>query len=435
MKMKDYLAKDDKIISQVYERDPIVISGGEGIFLYDTNGKKYYDFTAQYSACSLGHNHRGLNEAINKQLSKLVSVSTQFATEERIALAERLISLNNGYYKKVFLGVTGSDANEFVLKAAKYYKKGGNIISLWRGFHGVTAGVAAATGKAETIQIDPNISSLLPSGFSHVSPPYCYRCDYKKEYPNCDLFCIDFIKTKIANDGIDNIAAIIIEPILSGGGIIIPPSGYIKALKKLCEDINALLIFDEIVTGCGRTGSFFAYQHWGVYPDILVLGKSLTGGYIPGSAVLMTDEVGKTMDDLILHGHTHSAYPLMCASAIKNLEVIEKEKLYDNAARIGNIMIKRLKKMMEKYSYIGDIRGKGLLIGIEIVKDNESREADHQMACKLYFNLLDAGIKTELKSFPRLESSVIAITPPLIINEKEACEALDIMEVVFNKHG
>lgn len=433
MKMQDYLILDNQIVSQVYARDPLVISGGEGVFLYDIDGKKYYDFSAHYSSSSLGHNHPELIKGIIKQLSTLVSVSAQFATRERVALAKRLLLLSGENYKKVLFGVTGSDAIEFALKAAKYCKKGGVIVSFWRGYHGATAGSAAATGKAETIQIDPSITSLLPSGFVHVSPPYCYRCDYKKEYPLCDLFCIDFIKKRIINDGYDNIAAIITEPIQAAGGVIVPPPGYLKALKKLCRELDALLIFDEVVTGFGRIGSFFASQHWDVYPDIMVVGKALTGGYIPGSAVLMTSEVGEAMDKLTLHGHTHSAYPLMCASALTNLDIIENERLPDNAKRVGNMIIKRLQKMMGKYSFIGDIRGVGLLIAIEIVQDHDSRQADYQMADKLYSKLREAGIITELESFPRLESSVIVLHPPLILSEKEACEALDIIERVFNE--
>ena len=400
MLMQDYLAQDSKIVSQVYARDPLVISGGEGVFLYDINGKKYYDFSAHYSACSLGHNHPELIEAISKQLSTLVSVSAQFATRERVALAKRLISLSGGYYKKVLFGCTGSDAIEFALKAAKYYKGQGVIISFWRGYHGATAGSAAATGKAETIQTDSSIVSLLPSGFLHLSPPYCYRCDYKKEYPSCNLFCVDFIKKRVAYDGYNNVAAIITEPIQAAGGVIVPPSGYMDAIQKLCRELDALLIFDEVVTGFGRTGLLFACQHWDVYPDIMVVGKALTGGYIPGSAVLMTSGVGEAMDKLTLHGHTHSAYPLMCVSALKNIDIIENKNLSDNAARVGNIIIECLQKMMKKYSFIGDIRGMGLLIGIEIVQGCNSRQADYQMAYKLYSRLREAGIITELESSP-----------------------------------
>ena len=242
---------------------------GEGVHLYDVAGKRYLDFSAHYSSCCLGHAHPGLTRAIEEQLRVLVSVSAQFATRERITLSEKLLEAAGGGYDKVLFGCTGSDANESALKIAKSFREGGTIISFWRGFHGSTAGSAAATGKAEVIQYDPRIAELLPSGFIHVAPPYCYRCDYGKSYPSCKFFCLDFIRTRLNHDGIGKVAAVIIEPIQAAGGVIVPPPGYMETLRKLCNDLHALLIFDEVVTGIGRTGAMFAWTQTGVRPDLL----------------------------------------------------------------------------------------------------------------------------------------------------------------------
>ncbi len=431
MSMQEFLARDDQAIAQVYFRDPVVMERGEGVFLYDIEGKRYLDFSAHYSSCCLGHSNKKLITTIEAQMSKLISVSAQFSSMERIYLAEKLLSLTNGKYAKVLFGCTGSDAIEFAIKAVKHHKKGGNIITFWRGYHGATAGSAAATGKAETIQIDENISDLLPGGFIHVSPPYCYRCDYEKKYPDCDLFCLKYIKKRVAQDGCDNIAGVIIEPVQAAGGVIIPPEGYMEKLKQLCEEMNSLLIFDEVVTGIGRTGTMFAYEHWGIYPDILVAGKALTGGYIPGSAVLMKKDIAESMDKLTLHGHTHSAYPLMCASVLANLKIIEQEKLCDNAHIVGKLLHTRLLGLKSISDKIGDVRGIGLLQGIEIVYGNGSKKADFIFAEKLYRNLLKAGVITELESSNRLESSVLVLHPPLILTKEQAEEAVEIIRNVL----
>jgi len=422
------LKRDDTVVSQVYYRDPVVMQRGEGIFLYDVDGKRYLDFSAHYSSCSLGHNNQDLVKAIEAQLKKLVSVSAQFSTEERIRLADKLLSITHGTYGKVLFGCTGSDANEFAIKAVNYYKRGGSIITFWRGFHGSTAGSAAATGKAETIQIEKHISSLLPGGFLHVAPPYCFRCDFDKEYPGCDFFCLKYIKKKIAMDGCNNVAALIMEPVQAAGGVIVPPAGYMERLKRLCDDLDCLLVFDEVVTGIGRTGKMFAYEHWNIYPDILVSGKAITGGYIPGSAVLMREDIGEALDKLILHGHTHSAYPLMCASALANLELIEQGSLCENAKKVGDVLHARLQGLKDVTNKIGDVRGLGLLQGIEIVEGNGSNKPDHDFALTLYRRLLQEGLITELESSHRLGSAVIVLHPPLILTTEEAEEAIEILE-------
>jgi len=221
MSGSDYLEHDNRVISQVYSRDPLVMARGKGMYLQDIDGKQYLDFSAHYSSCCLGHAHPKLNRTISEQLEILTSLSAQFSSRERVHLAEELLTTVGDPFQKVLFGCTGSDANEFALKAAKVRSGGGSIISFWRGYHGATAGSAAATGKAETIQTNMGIAELLPSGFIHVAPPYCYRCDYNKIFPECGLFCIDFIRTRLAQDGITRPAGIIIEPVQAAGGVII----------------------------------------------------------------------------------------------------------------------------------------------------------------------------------------------------------------------
>lgn len=431
--MKDIIAEDKKWFSQVYNSEPVVFESGEGVYLKDVQGRMYLDFSAQFSACSLGHDNRDLIEALTDQMNRLISVSPMFVTQERVELARILAELAPSGLTKSLFGCTGSDANEFALKAAKYYRSGGKIISFWRGYHGATAGSAGATGKLETIQIDRSISELLPRGFIHAAPPYCYRCDFGRSYPGCDLFCLKFLETQIKHEGENHIAAIIIEPIQASGGIIVPPDEYLPELRKLCDTYNILLIFDEVVTGIGRIGKMFACQHWNVVPDILVIGKALTGGYIPGSAVLMKSEIGAVMDNLILHGHTHSAYPLMCAAARKNLELIIRQNICESVENVGNYLKEKLLELKAEIKEIGDVRGVGLLQGIEIVKDPEIKEPDYALGRAVFKDLLNRGLIVELESFEYLNNCVIVLHPPLTIHQEHIDQAIDILHRSFLK--
>lgn len=426
--MHQVIAEDQQYILQVYSPEPIVIEKAHGMFLTDTNGKEYLDFSAQFSACSLGHGNAELIAAIEQQMKKLVSVTSMFVTKERVELAKALTAAAPKGLTKVLLGCTGSDANEFALKAAKCYRGGGKIFSFWRGFHGSTAASAGATGKSETIQENTAIAELLPRGFLHTSPPYCYRCDFGKEVTSCGFQCLRYLEKQMLHEGGDKIAAVITEPVFAAGGVIVPPDGYLQALRALCDRHGALLIFDEVVTGIGQTGKMFACEHTGVTPDILVTGKALTGGYVPGSAVLVTPKIAEVMDKLTLHGHTHSFYPGMCAAALKNLELIARENLVAAAAEVGAYLNQRLKQLQENYPVIGDVRGLGLLQGIEIIKTDGSKSADFALAQRLFDSFLDNGLLTELESRSNLENAVIVLHPPLITTKADVHLAIGMME-------
>ena len=427
--MQDIVLKDKKYLSQVYSPDPIVFDTAKGMFMTDIEGKKYLDFSAQFSSCSLGHCDQELTEALSAQLQKIVSVTSMFITKERVQLGETLAGLAPYGLTKVLFGCTGSDANEFALKAAKYFRGGGTVISFWRGFHGSTAGSAGATGKAETIQMDASIAELLPKGFVHASPPYCYRCDFGLTHPECGFQCLKFLERQILNEA--KVAAIIIEPVFAAGGVIVPPKGYFAALRALCDKYGILLILDEVVTGYGRTGKWFACEHFDVVPDILVTGKALTGGYIPGSAVIMRTDIGEKLDELTLHGHTHSNYPLMCASALKNLEIIRHRRLVENSQEVGEYLHQKLMTLKEEFEPVGDVRGLGLLQGIEIVKDRETKQADYKLGEALFQKMLKDGLVTELESRENLNNCVIVLHPPLITSKEDVDLAVQIIRNAF----
>ena len=426
--MDNLVERDKKYILQIYDTQNVVFEKADGMYLIDTRGRKYLDFSAQFSACGLGHGNMEMIGAISEQMLKLVSVTSMFVTKERVELAEKLISIAPKGLEKVIFGCTGSDANELALKIAKYCRGGGRIISFRRSFHGSTAGSAAATGKSESIQEDPSISELLPRGFVHSSPPYCYRCDFDKTPEKCGNFCLRYLEQTILHEGGSKVAAIILEPVFAAGGVIVPPEGFMRRLREICDQYGALLIFDEVVTGFGQTGLMFAAEHSGVAPDILVVGKALTGGYIPGSAVLMRREIGEKMDALTLHGHTHSCYPAMCKAASKNIEIIERDKLIENAAKTGIYLRRKLEALKDKYTAIGDVRGLGLLQGFELTHGENGRDADHALGRELFSEMLKEGLVTELESRSNLQNAVIVLHPPLITSERDVDEAVDIIE-------
>lgn len=426
--MQAIMERDRKHLLQIYDTQDVVFTHAQGMHLIDADGKKYLDFSAQFSACSLGHDNGEMIDAIAAQMHKLVSVTSMFATEERVRLAEKLVSVAPKGLEKVMFGCTGSDANELALKIAKYYRGGGRVISFRRGFHGSTAGSAAATGKSETIQENSSISELLPRGFVHSSPPYCYRCDFDKQPETCGNFCLRYLEQTILHEGGDKVAAVILEPIFAAGGVLVPPAGYMQRLREICDQYGALLIFDEVVTGIGQTGAMFAAEHTGVCPDILVTGKALTGGYVPGSAVLMRRDIGEKMDGLTLHGHTHSCYPGMCAAAEKNLEIIQREKLVENAKVVGAYLHSKLLDLQKKYPAISDVRGLGLLQGFEMVRERGSKEPHHQLGQKLFAHMLHSGLVTELESRNNMQNAVIVLHPPLITSRQDIDAATAIID-------
>ena len=418
--------RDKKYLVQCYTTDDIVFTRAKGVYMYDENGKAYLDFSGQFSSDSLGHGNEEMIRALSEQLAKIANVTSCFPTEERSSLAEKMVEITPAGLDKVMFGCTGSDANEFALKAAKFYKGGGKVISFRRGFHGSTAGSAAATGKSETIQENAGISELLPNGFIHSAPPYCYKCDFGKEPETCGLQCLKYLEQTILQEGGEKVAAIITEPIFAAGGVIVPPPGFLKGVRELCDKYGILLIFDEVVTGLGQTGTMFACQYEEVTPDILVTGKALTSGYVPGSCVVMRREIGEAMDQIALHGHTHSCYPLTCTAALKNIEIIERDGLVENSAEVGSYLHEKLLGLKAEFPEIGDVRGRGLLQGFEL-EDQPGGMDKWELGQKLYETMLDKGLVTELESRRNLGNVVVVLHPALIVTKEHVDEAVGII--------
>ncbi len=420
------IEKDRAYLVQCYTTDPVVFTHGKGVCLYDENGKEYLDFSGQFSSDSLGHGNEEMIQAITDQMRKITNVTSCFPTEERASLAEKMVAITPDGLDYVMFGCTGSDANEFALKAAKYYQGGGKIISFRRGFHGSTAGSAAATGKSETIQESASISELLPGGFVHSAAPYCYRCDFGRTQGECGMECLHYLEQTILQEGGEKVAAIITEPVFAAGGVIVPPKGFLKGVRELCDKYHILLIFDEVVTGLGQTGTMFACEYEGVTPDILVTGKALTSGYIPGSAVVMRREIGEAMSKISLHGHTHSCYPLAMRAALKNIEIIERDNLVENSRIVGDYLHQKLLELKNEFPEIGDVRGRGLLQGFELT-DQENGKDKWTLGQILYKTMLENGLVTELESRKNLGNVVVVLHPALIVTEQDIDRAAAVI--------
>lgn len=420
------IEKDRAYLVQCYTTDPVVFTHGKGVCLYDENGKEYLDFSGQFSSDSLGHGNEEMIHAITDQMRKITNVTSCFPTEERASLAEKLVAITPDGLDYVMFGCTGSDANEFALKAAKYYQGGGKIISFRRGFHGSTAGSAAATGKSETIQESASISELLPGGFVHSAAPYCYRCDFGRTQGECGMECLHYLEQTILQEGGEKVAAIITEPVFAAGGVIVPPKGFLKGVRELCDKYHILLIFDEVVTGLGQTGTMFACEYEGVTPDILVTGKALTSGYIPGSAVVMRREIGEAMSRISLHGHTHSCYPLAMRAALKNIEIIERDNLVENSRIVGDYLHQKLLELKNEFPEIGDVRGRGLLQGFELT-DQENGKDKWTLGQMLYKTMLENGLVTELESRKNLGNVVVVLHPALIVTMQDIDRAAAVI--------
>lgn len=397
------------------------IAKAEGIWIEDAGGRRYMDFHGN-NVHHIGYGHPRLKEAIRRQMDELPFAPRRFANAPAVALAKKLASIAPGGLSKILFTTGGSDANEVALKIARAATGRFKTISFWDSFHG--AGFGAASVGGEALFRSGPIGPLL-SGTEHVAPFACYRCPYG--YPDrdgqpplelCKIACANMVRYVLEREG--DVAAVIAEP--ARAVPYLPPPGFWAAVKKACADHGALLIFDEIPTGLGKTGKMFACDHDGVAPDILVLGKALGGGILPIAAVLARAELDVAEDWAFGH-YTHEKNPVTCRAALTTIEIIEDERLVENAARIGAMALDRLHAMKHRHPIVGDVRGRGLLLGLELVTDRAAKTPAKDAAEAVMYRALDQGL-----SFKTTMGNVITLTPPLTITEGEMDSALDILD-------
>ncbi|UCE16714.1 MAG: aspartate aminotransferase family protein [Candidatus Bathyarchaeota archaeon] len=414
-----------------YEK-PIIV-GGEGVYYWDARGNQYLDFMSQLYNVNIGMKNRKVIEAIKKQLEELVYVSPYVPSVPKIRLARRLIEITKRVFRKTFFTSSGTEAVEVAIKLAKIYTGHFKIVGLWRGYHGSTYGSASAGGYTDVReQTEPPVP-----GFVHIPPPYCYRCYFGLEYPGCNIRCAKFLEDTIKWEGPDTIAGFIGETIVGGGGILVPPKEYWPTIRKICNKYNIVQINDEVMTGFGRTGKMFGYENWNIKPDIITLAKGITSGYIPLGAIMMCKEIADSFahPPYFMHSYTYSGHALACAVALATIDVYYEKKLPENAAKIGKHLIEALKGVQERHESIGDLRGMGLIIALEFVKDKATKEPFLPANPKALPEetpltvLGDLCMKEGLRIGMGLgDDPIVRLCPPLILTEEDADKAVAILE-------
>jgi adenosylmethionine-8-amino-7-oxononanoate aminotransferase len=416
---------------KTFTRKPLVMAKADGVWYEDVNGKRYLDGLSGIFVVNVGHNNRRVIEAIRAQLDEIAFAPPLHATSPAaIRLAEKIAEVTPGDLNTVKLVNSGSEATEAAMKMARqYHRQTGypqkyKIISRYWGYHGATFGALSATG---TVRRKWMFEPVL-QGFVHVWPPTCYRCPFGMNYPTCGIRCATIIEDTIQLEGPETVAAVIMEPIGNTGGIITPPPEYYPIVRQICDRYHVLLIFDEIITGFGRTGQMFASQTFDTVPDILCMGKGMSSGYAPLAATVCRDQVaaafwGEEEEQVeFADGHTYGGNPVACAAGLASITEIQERDLPRRARELGAQIVHRLEEVQD-LGVVGEIRGKGLLIGVEFVKDPATKE---KFPPEARFGLQVGERALEHGLILRYDPDWIAFAPPLVISEPELDQVMDI---------
>jgi 4-aminobutyrate aminotransferase len=423
-KAKAWVKRDEQTLSPSMTRIyPLVIEEARGATVVDVDGNRYLDFSAGIAVVATGHSHPKVVQAIQQQAARFIHMSgTDFYYPAQIKLAETLDRLSPGKSsKRTFFSNSGTEAMEAAFKLARYRTRRPLMIAFLGAFHGRTMGALSLTGS-KTVQ-RRRFAPLVP-GVTHVPYPNCYRCPYGLKYPSCEMHCVEVIRDVYFKTIVppEDVAAIVVEPIQGEGGVIVPPPEFHPMLLALAHEYGMLYVADEVQTGMGRTGKMFAVEHWGVEPDIMAIGKGIASG-LPLGATLAP---AKVMDwEAGAHANTFGGNPVACEAALATIELLEEE-LVANAAEVGSYLLDRLKDMQSRHALIGDVRGKGLMIGIECVRNRESKE----MAIRERNEIVQRCFRKGLLLLG-CGQNVIRLVPPLLISKQEADVALDILDAVF----
>ncbi len=395
----------------------LAMAQGRNCTLIDEDENQYIDFIAGIGVGSIGHCHPHYVATLKQQLDRLTFGS--FTTETRARFLELLASLAPEGLTRIQLYSGGSEAVEAAFRLAKSVTENFEFIGFWGGFHGKTGGVLGLLGDDFKHKLGPFMPGLYSSPYAN-----CYRCPWNLQYPDCGIACADHLRRVIQYQTQGQIAAIIVEPIQGTAGNVIPPEGFLSAVQSIAKEHDALLIADEMLTGFGRSGSMWACDHDTVVPDIITVGKGIGGGF-PMSGIISTDTLSKAKPFANPSGSSSSygGNPLAAAAGLASLEIIVKEKLVKNSEQVGAVMLQKLQSMKEKYRFIGDVRGKGLMLGLELVKDQKTKEPlPKEMTRSLFHQCLQRGLVS------MCYSPVIRINPPLTIDKETALEGLAIMD-------
>jgi len=409
--------------------NPVVAARAKGNYFYDVSGKQYLDFTSQFVFSNLGHGEKRVADAIAEQAATLETMASPFASEPKARLAKLLAEVTPGDIKKSYFSTSGAEANEGAIKLARLATGRQKVISRWGGYHGSTFGAMAISNDYRNWSSEPSIPGVV-----HCLGPYCYRCPFGGTYPECDLQCAKHVEEVVRFEGPERVAAFISEPIVGANGIIVPPDGYWQKIREICDRYEILLICDEVMTGFGRTGKWFAIEHWDTVPDVITMAKGITGGYVPLAATSMRPWVAKQFEDKQwVHGHTYSGHTLAVAAGVAAVEVYKDDGLVQRSAELGPYLMEKAFELQEKHVCVGDVRGKGLFVGLELVKDRKTREPVHdpwmegprQPTAKM--KVLASALQQGVYCLPG-QTSVIMLAPPLTITRDEIDHAMSVFD-------
>jgi adenosylmethionine-8-amino-7-oxononanoate aminotransferase len=438
-------ATEQRFLRQIFVRDqmaewskvPLVMDRADGVYYWDVAGKRYLDALSGIYVVSVGHNNRRVIDAIGEQFGRLhFSPSMHGTNPVAVQLANVLAELAPGDLSAVKFQCGGAEVIEAALKLARqYHRLTGNpgkykIISRYQSWHGSTMGGLSASG----LKGRKTVNEPLAAGFIHVFPPTCYRCPFGKTYPDCRVTCATLIGDVIDMEDPATVAAVLVEPIGHTGGVIDPPGEYLPLLREVCDRYNVLLIFDEIITGIGRTGRMFAAETFGVVPDVLCIGKGLSGGYVPLSAMICRKPIAEAFwgpaseNPGFVEGHTFEGNPVSCAAGLAVLREIVERDLCANARIQGARLRSGLERLAQKYAVIGDVRGKGLFLGLELVRDRSTRERfsdDAALGVRIGRAALANGLLC------RFDPHWLAFGPPLVVTAEQIDEIVEILDRSF----
>jgi taurine--2-oxoglutarate transaminase len=409
---------------------PIPVTRAEGVYFWDADGKRYLDFNSMVMCVNIGHGDDRVINAIIEQARELPFAGPPMATRPRAVLGRMLAEITPGNLDHFLFTLGGADANENAVKLARAYTGKHKILARYRSYHGASAGAMALTGDPRRWTWEPN---LMP-GVVHFLDPYRYRSAFhrtKSEIPEADFSqdYLNHLEEIIMLEGPQTIAAVLIESVTGTNGVIIPPDGYLQGVRRLCDRYGILLIADEVMSGFGRTGRWFAVDHWDVVPDIITMAKGLTSGYAPLGAVAMRADLAEFFNDRVYQGGlTYNAHPISLAAAIANIHVLKEDGLIERAQAMGKVLHRLLADLGEKHPSVGDARSIGLFGVLELVRDRETKEplapfngASPEMSA-IKKSILDQGL------FVYTHWHTILIVPPLIISEDQLRDGFSVLD-------
>jgi taurine---2-oxoglutarate transaminase len=404
---------------------PIAIKYGEGVYLYDYDGKRYIDFSSGLMNVNIGHGNQRVTEAVVKQMQEVSYVTPSCVTRVRGELGKKLAEICPGNLNKAFFTLCGASSIDNAIKLARLYTGRHKILTRYQSYHGASYGAISASGDPRRLPVD---AQQAPN-FVHFDLPYLYRWEYSEE--NLLKETIAQLERTIAYEGPGNIAAILLEGESGSSGCLKYPVGYLKQVREICNKHGILLIMDEVMSGFGRTGKWFGFEHHDIIPDMIAMAKGLTSGYLPFGCLMISDKIASKYDDAMLPlGLTYSAHPVSCAAALEMLKIYEDDNLIVNAATMGKYLDAQVEKLKQKHPSIGDWRNTGLLGCIELVKNKTTKEPIAPFNAKPdemgVMNKVAAKIK-ELGMYTFVRWSYIFIAPPLCITKEQIDEGLTII--------